>query len=104
MDLPVSVKDRNVLLVDDVFDSGQTLELTSDLMKKRKAKSVKSFVLGSKRSERASSFEPTYVGFSLPGRWLYGKGMDKDGMHLRHSPHVHVGETFPPKGRVYTRK
>lgn len=67
---------RGVLLVDDICDSGRTLQTLTESFKKRGAHSVRSVVL-IKRAAAQEFFNPDFVGFSYQGpEWFVGYGMD----------------------------
>lgn len=75
-DVESEVRDRNVLLVDDILESGRTLAFAKDLMAARRARSVKSCVLLNKPGKRAASIEADFVGFECPDLFVVGYGMD----------------------------
>lgn len=70
------VKGRHVLLVDDLCDSGLTLAEVTRHVTEAGAASVKSLVLLDKKARRKLHFEPDYIGFECPNRWIVGHGMD----------------------------
>jgi hypoxanthine phosphoribosyltransferase len=65
-DMDLDVRGRNVLIVDDVLDSGRTLAFAKDLIAARGAKSIKTCVLLDKRVKRAVNLEPDYCGRGAP--------------------------------------
>ncbi len=70
-----SLKDRSVLLVDDICDSGRTLETINSQIKERGAAEVRSAVLVKREIDGA--FEPDWIGFRYTGEeWFVGYGMD----------------------------
>jgi hypoxanthine phosphoribosyltransferase len=75
-DMDLEVRDRNVLIVDDVLDSGRTLAFAKDLISARGAKSIRTCVLLDKNSKRAVSLEPDYCAFECPDTFVVGYGMD----------------------------
>lgn len=75
-DIESDVKGRDVLLIDDILESGKTLKFTRDLMLSRGAKSVSSAVLLDKHSRRQASLEAEFVGFECPDYFVVGYGMD----------------------------
>lgn len=75
--IDIELKNRHILLVDDIIDTGKTLKITVDSIKKG-AVSIRSFVLLSKDERREVSFEPDYYGFKIPNVWVQGYGMDTD--------------------------
>jgi hypoxanthine phosphoribosyltransferase len=75
----VSVSGRHVLLVDDICDSGRTLEMLVAYLASQGAESVKSTVL-IHRNTAQSSFTPDWIGFQHSGpEWFVGYGMDDKG-------------------------
>jgi len=75
-DMDLEVRDRNVLIIDDVLDSGRTLAFAKDLISARGAKSIKTCVLLDKHSTRAVNLEPDYCAFDCPDTFVVGYGMD----------------------------
>lgn len=75
-DLEVDVRGKNVLLVDDILDTGRTLAFAIDLLSARQAERVASCVLLDKKARRAVAIEPDYCGFDCPDAFVVGYGMD----------------------------
>lgn len=75
-DMDLEVRDRNVLIVDDVLDSGRTLAFAKDLISARGAKSIRTCVLLDKHANRAVNLEPDYCAFDCPDTFVVGYGMD----------------------------
>lgn len=75
-DLNASVEGRDVLVIEDIIDSGRTLSYLVDLIKYRKAKSVKLVTLLDKPSGRNVAIEADYVGFEVPNEFVVGYGLD----------------------------
>jgi len=75
-DVESEVRDRNVLLVDDILESGRTLAFAKDLMAARRAKVVRTCVLLNKPGKRAADIDADYVGFECPDLFVVGYGMD----------------------------
>ncbi len=75
-DIDSSVAGRDVLIIDDILESGKTLTFTRDLMLERGAKSVALAVLLDKRKRRQMELEADFVGFDCPDRFVVGYGMD----------------------------
>lgn len=67
---------KEVLLVDDIFDSGNTLTVIVAAIAAKKPKSLKTLVLLSKNIKRATSFVPDYVLFGIENRFVVGYGLD----------------------------
>ena len=75
-DIDNDVTGRDILLVDDILESGNTLKYTRDLMLSRGAKNVDIAVLLDKRMRRKADIEPDFVGFDCPDHFVVGYGMD----------------------------
>lgn len=75
-DVDNNVAGRDVLLIDDILESGRTLAFAKDLLVARGAKRVMSAVLIEKPVKRAVQFTADFVGFTAPDRFLVGYGMD----------------------------
>ncbi len=75
-DMDLDVRDRNVLIIDDVLDSGRTLAFAKDLISARGAKAIKTCVLLDKHVKRAVNLEPDYCAFDCPDTFVVGYGMD----------------------------
>jgi hypoxanthine phosphoribosyltransferase len=86
-DLDLDVHQRNVILIDDVLDSGRTLAFAKDLISARGAAKIETCVLLDKRAARAVSIEPDYCAFTCPDVFVVGYGMDV-GHRYRELPFV----------------
>ena len=75
-DLEAGVKGRNVLIVDDILESGRTLAFAKDLVVARGAKSTRTCVLLQKPVERVVQINPDWCGFTCPSVFVVGYGMD----------------------------
>jgi hypoxanthine phosphoribosyltransferase len=75
-DIETLVKDRDVLLVDDILESGRTLAYAKDLLSARGASSVKSAVLLFKPGHLAASIKADHCAFNCPDLFVVGYGMD----------------------------
>ena len=75
-DIDSDVSGRNVLLIDDILESGRTLLFAKNLMYERGAKSVTIVVLLDKKVKRQEQLEADYVGFECPDYFVVGYGMD----------------------------
>lgn len=75
-DVELDVKDRNVLIVDDVLDSGRTLTYAKDLIAARNARSVLTCVLLEKNVPRAVTLDTDFRAFDCPDTFVVGYGMD----------------------------
>ncbi|MVA25569.1 hypoxanthine phosphoribosyltransferase [Agrobacterium vitis] len=75
-DIDSDVRGRNVLLIDDILESGRTLLFARTLMYERGAANVTIAVLLDKKVKRQEVFEADYVGFECPDYFVVGYGMD----------------------------
>ncbi len=76
LDLRARVKGRDVLVVEDIVDTGLTLKSVLQRLKRRRPKSVRVCALLDKPSRRKVEVEPDYVGFKVPDRFIVGYGTD----------------------------
>ena len=75
-DLNTSVEGRDILIIEDIIDSGMTLSYLVDLFKYRKAKSIKIVTLLDKPTGRKVDLQADYVGFEVPDAFVVGYGLD----------------------------
>ncbi|TCT06532.1 hypoxanthine phosphoribosyltransferase [Aquabacter spiritensis] len=75
-DVESEVRDRDVLLIDDILESGRTLAFAKDLLVARGARRVLVCVLLEKPGKRAVQIEADFVGFECPDHFVVGYGMD----------------------------
>lgn len=75
-DLEISVEGRDVLIVEDIIDSGLTLSYLVDVLERRNACSIKIVTLFDKPSRRTVGLEADYKGFVLPDAFVVGYGLD----------------------------
>ena len=75
-DIDAAVEGRDVLLIDDILESGKTLTFARNLVMSRGARSVSIAVLLDKRGRRQPDIEAQFVGFACPDRFVVGYGMD----------------------------
>ena len=86
-DPDVAVGDCHVLLVEDIVETGQTLNMLVDTFRDRGARSVEIATLLHKRVSSVLENEPRFVGFEAPREFLVGYGLDHDERY-RHLPFV----------------
>ncbi|SHG38054.1 hypoxanthine phosphoribosyltransferase [Thermosyntropha lipolytica DSM 11003] len=75
-DLDYSIKDRDVLVVEDIIDTGLTLKYIKELLLKREPRSVKTCCLLDKPERRKVDINADYVGFVIPDEFIVGYGID----------------------------
>jgi len=88
-DLEENVEGRDVLIVEDIIDSGLTLRYLVENLKSRKPKSIKICCLLDKPSRRISPIKPDYVGFEVPDEFVVGYGLDYNERY-RNLPYIGV--------------
>ena len=88
-DTDISVKDKDVLIVEDIIDTGLTLSHVKKLLEDRGAKSLKICTLLDKPSRRTVEMKGDYVGFEIPDEFVVGYGLDYD-QHHRNLPYVGI--------------
>ena len=86
-DIGTNVKDRDVLIIDDILESGRTLAFAKGLITGRGAASVSTCVLLDKPVERAREIEADHTGFTAPRVFVVGYGMDLDNRY-RELPYI----------------
>jgi hypoxanthine phosphoribosyltransferase len=75
-DLDVSIEGFDVIVVEDIVDSGVTLSYLKNLLEQRKPKSLRIATLLDKPDRRLRPVEVTYVGFQIPDEFVVGYGLD----------------------------
>ena len=75
-DISEDVRDRSVLIIDDILDTGRTLAYATDLMAARGAKEVHTCVLLDKREKREVAIQADYFGFPIDDIFVVGYGID----------------------------
>jgi len=93
-DLDASIEGRDVLIVEDIVDSGLTLQYLLRTLKAREPASVEVCALLTKPDRRRVDIELKYVGFEIPDEFAIGYGLDVD-ERFRNLPYV---ATFAPDG------
>ena len=96
-DLDVPLEDKDILIVEDILDSGNTLKFVVDMIKKRHPKSVEICALLDKPSRRIADIQAKYVGREIPDEFVVGYGLDYDEKY-RNLPYLGV-----LKPEVYTK-
>ncbi len=75
-DLDRDIKDAEILIVEDILDSGMTLAYLKNMLLSRGAKSVRICTILNKPSRRKADITPDYVGFDVPDEFVVGYGLD----------------------------
>jgi hypoxanthine phosphoribosyltransferase len=76
MDLNIDIKDFDVLIVEDILESGYTLKCVTKMLEARNPKSIKICTLLDKPDSRKTDIEAQYVGRKIPGEFVIGYGLD----------------------------
>ena len=90
-DLDESIEGRNVILVEDIMDSGRTLSYLVKILKERKPASFRIITLLDKPDRRVVDIEPDMTGFVIPDRFVVGCGLDC-AQKYRNLPYVGILE------------
>ena len=91
-DIEIPIEGQDVLIVEDIVDTGLTLSYFVESLKRRNPRSIKVCVFLDKRNRRKTVFEADYVGFTIDDGFVVGYGLDFD-EQARFLPDVHLIET-----------
>ena len=94
-DLDHAVEGRDVVIVEDIVDTGVTLAYLQDILRARAPRSLRTACLLSKTSRRQVRVAVEYIGFEIPDRFVVGYGLDYDERY-RNLPYVAVLATERP--------
>lgn len=90
-DLDEPLKDKNVIVVEDIIDSGRTLSRLLELFKNRNPESLRLCTLLDKPERRVVDVKVDYTGFCIPDQFIVGYGLDYD-QRYRNLPYIGVIE------------
>lgn len=90
-DLDTTLDGRHVVIVEDIVDTGLTLNYLQDILRARNPKSLRTACLLSKPSRRQIDVKVEYIGFPIEDRFVVGYGLDYEGLY-RNLPHIAVME------------
>ena len=88
-DIETSIRGRDILIVEDIVDTGLTLQYLVDWLRERNPRSLKVCAFLDKRKRRKVSFEADYVGFTIDDGFVVGYGLDFNEQY-RFLPEVYV--------------
>ena len=88
-DLDVDIKGKDLLIVEDILDSGVTLHNLINLLRQREPASIEICTLFSKPSRRKVEVDAKYIGFVIPDAFIVGYGLDYD-EKFRNLPYVGI--------------
>lgn len=94
-DLDINIEGQNVLIVEDIVDTGATLSHLCDLLMTRKPKSLKVVALLSKPEARKQQAPLDYVGFEIPNEFVVGYGLDH-AERYRNLPYIAILSGLTP--------
>lgn len=92
-DITIELQDRNILLVDDILDTGRTLHFVQKHLMAHKPNFIKTCVFLDKPDRRVVPVKTDYVGFTVPDAFIVGYGLDHDNRY-RELPYISI---FPDK-------
>ena len=84
-DIEIDIEGKNVLLIDDIIDTGRTLKALVEIFKKKNPKMLKTCVLLDKKERREVNYDADFVGFEIPDKFVVGYGLDwgEEGRNLK---------------------
>lgn len=91
-DLDTTVDGRDLLIVEDIIDTGRTLSYLIEIFKYRKAKSIKVVTFMDKKERRVVDLEADYIGINVPNEFVVGYGLDFNEKY-RNLPYIGVLKT-----------
>lgn len=86
-DIRSDIEGRDVLIIDDIMDSGYTMQYVIEYLKKKDPNSIKIAVMLDKPSRRKVDLRPDYVGFTIPDVFIVGYGLNY-GDYYRNIPYI----------------
>lgn len=87
LDLSENIENKNVIIVEDIVDSGVTMRYLYDYLKNKKPKTLKICTLLDKPERRTESIKVDYAGFTIENKFVLGYGMDYDEKY-RNLPYI----------------
>ena len=97
LDLAEPIADLDVLLVEDIVDTGLTMRFLVETFSLRNPRCIRTCTLLDKPSRRVVPFEPDYVGFTIPDHFVVGYGLDFAEAY-RNLPYVAICHILDPRG------
>ena len=88
-DLDVPLKDKDLLIVEDILDSGMTLSYLKELLERREPRSIRIATLLDKPARRKVDLKADYIGYSVPDEFVVGYGLDYDEKY-RNLPYIGI--------------
>jgi len=88
-ELDIDIKDKHVLIVEDIVDSGMTTFVVCEMLKSREPKSLRLCTLLFKAVNFKKAVHMDWIGFAVPDEFIVGYGLDYNGLY-RDLPDIHV--------------
>jgi hypoxanthine phosphoribosyltransferase len=85
----IDFQGRDVLIVEDIIDTGRTLQSISTIIQQGRPQSVSTVALVNKTSRRTTNLQPTHSGFNITDEFIYGYGLDWN-ERFRHLPYIAI--------------
>lgn len=89
-DIKHDIRDKNVLIVDDIVDTGFSLSVLHAMLKARQPKRLVTAVMLSKDERREIEVKVEYIGKHIPNKFVIGYGLDYEGKYHRELPYIGV--------------
>lgn len=89
MDLDIDIKDKEVLIVEDIIDTGFTLKKIKETLLRREPKDLKIITLLDKPERREVEIKPDFTGFKIPNEFVVGFGLDYNQLY-RNLPYIGI--------------
>ena len=86
-DITNSIKDKNIIIVEDIIDTGRTLTFLKEYIKEKGAKTIKIATLLSKPTRRIMDLDVNYIGFKIEDKFVVGFGLDYN-QRYRNLPYI----------------
>ncbi len=96
LDLDKPIRGENVLIVEDIIDTGRTMQYLLQILKQREPESIKLCALLDKPDRRVTDVKVDYIGFKVPDRFVVGYGLDY-AQRYRNLPYIGIVETDEKK-------
>ena len=87
VDLQGDIKDKNVIIIEDIVDTGRTLSYLKEYLKSKEPRSLKICSMLEKKERRVCKLDADYVGFNIPDKFVVGYGLDVDEKY-RNLPYI----------------
>lgn len=86
-DIDMNIENKDVLIIDDICDSGRTFSYITKMLENRNPRSIKTCCMLDKVNSREVDFKCDYVGFEIPNYFVYGYGLDLE-YKCRNLPYI----------------